>query len=232
MGLIVIHIDTQKDTSFLTKCYEGLDAKVFVNPTKEEVNKVLKDNPDDKVMMMGHGFGGGLFSATGGNVIDFSNVNLLKGRECIGIWCFASDFAKTNGLKGYFTSMFISNGGEARSYHYTADEEDVFNEVVLFAERVNKLLKDNVPLDEWVERLQEEADYSKGFVEFNYSKMEYFDGTQEEEFAKYAKYDNEVDIWFDDFCLENDIKGEWAKEIAYPIFVAGWESYRTALYLK
>ena len=243
MGMIVIHIDSQKDTAFLKKCYEGIDDTiVLVNPTREEIDKTLKENPNERVMMLGHGSSSGLFG-TGwkGEAIDYKNAELLKGRECIGIWCYAKNFGRNYGLKGYFTSMFISNGGEAKSFGYKdATEEDVFNEVAIFAERVNTLIKNDVPLSEWVEKLQSEADYSKEFVEFNYSNMEYFDGTQKPLYGNYyyPKYsghttyygsdydvDDFFDVYFDSFCKDNGIEGDWAREIAYPIFKAGWEAH-------
>lgn len=242
--MIVIHIDSQQDTSFLKKTYEGIDNLILLyNPTKEEVNKTLQDNPDEDVMMLGHGSSSGLFSYdwNDGDVIGAANAHLLKGRNCIGIWCWAKKFAKNYGLKGYFTNMFISNEGEARTFGFNATEEEVFNEVELFSDRINKLIKDNVPYEEWVGKLQAIADMSKAFVEYNYEGMEYFDGTQKADFAGESRYsfgdveekvdakeDDEVDMWFEDYCYENGIEGDWAKEIAYPIFVAGWNSHRYA----
>ena len=241
--MIVIHIDSQKDTSFLTKCYEGIDAKVFVNPTREEVEKVLTENPNEKVMMLGHGSSYGLFSFDWkGDVIDRRNAHLLKDRECIGIWCYASDFARKEGLKGYFTSMFISNEGESQTFRHNATEKEVFDEVAIFAERVNTLIKNETPLDEWVGILQGQADYTKSFVKFNYSAMEYLDGTQEvvaddrswwsgnvrqldiEEFGFDTEGDDMMDLCFEEYCAENGIEGYWAREMAYPIFKAGWNA--------
>lgn len=241
--MIVIHIDSQQDTSFLKKTYEGIDNLILLyNPTKEQVNKTLEENPNEDVMMLGHGSPSGLFSHDWrDNVIDYSNAHLLKGRNCVGIWCWAKKFAKNYGLKGHFTSMFISNEGEARGFGFNATEEEVFNEVELFSDRINKLIKDNVPYEEWVGRLQAIADTTKPFVKYNYDAMEYFDGTQTPDLAGESRYtfgdveekvdakeDDEVDMWFEDYCYENGIEGDWAKEIAYPIFVAGWNSHRYA----
>ena len=105
--MIVIHIDTQQDTSFLKKTYEGISNLILLyNPTKDEVNKTLEENPNEDVMMLGHGSPSGLFSHDWkGFVIDYTNAHLLKGRNCIGIWCWAKKFAKNYGLKGYFTSL-------------------------------------------------------------------------------------------------------------------------------
>ena len=243
--MIVIHIDSQKDTAFLKKCYDKVEgAIVLYNPTKAEVNKCLEEHPEDDVMMLGHGSSSGLFSVDWkGNVIDYSNANLLKGRNCIGIWCYAKNFARQYGLKGYFTNMFISNAGEARSFGYKATEEEVFNEVAFFAGAVNTLILDSVPYEEWVGKLQGIANMDKDFVNFNYSAMEYFDGTQEPIKSSYvfSEYiprdfaydyedtsDAEVDAYFEDYCYEHDIRGDWAREIAYPIFVAGWNANKMA----
>lgn len=239
--MIVIHIDSQQDTSFLKKTYEGIDNLILLyNPTKAEVNKTLEENPNEDVMMLGHGSPSGLFSHDWkANVIDYSNAHLLKGRNCIGIWCWAKKFAKNYGLKGYFTSMFISNEGEARSLGFNANEQDVFNEVALFSERVHDLIENETPYSEWVKSLNRVADISKGFVKYNYEGMEYFDGTQKADLTEGTfgfltdteedverKDDDEVDMWFEDYCYENGIEGERAREIAYPIFVAGWNSHR------
>lgn len=245
--MIVIHIDSQSDTAFLKKTYEGLEnITLLYNPTKEQVNDALKASPTEDVMMLGHGSPSGLFSADWrGNVIDATNANLLKGRNCVGIWCWAKKFAKNYGLKGYFTSMFISNAGEAKGYgYYGYTEDEIFNEVELFSIRINNLIKSGRPQDEWVGALQADADMSKGFVKYNYENMEYFDGTQKADFAPTlfdSDYlprdytadmettdDDEVDMYFEDYCYEHGIEGEWAREIAYPIFVAGWNSHKYA----
>lgn len=246
--MIVIHIDSfpTGDTSFLKECYKGLDnAIVLYNPSKATINKTLTEHPDDDVMMLGHGSPSGLFSTDWkGNVINYTNVDLLKGRNCIGIWCYAKQFAKRYGLKGYFTDMFISNAGEAKGRGYNATDEEVFAEVEFFAKAVNTLVKDGVPYEKWVGKLQGIANMERDFVKFNYDAMEYFDGTQEyvEEYPSLfgnnypadvdidleRTADSEVDMWFEDYCYEHGIEGDWARELAYPIFVAGWNSYRYA----
>jgi hypothetical protein len=184
--MIVIHIDSKDDTKLLKHTYDGLSGiKLLYNPTHAEVVKALEENPTERVMMMGHGSPSGLFSADWkGDVISGDDIELLKGRECIGIWCWAKKFAKQNGLKGFFTDMFISNEGEAKMYGYSAGNAEVFDEVELFSERVNKLLAKDVPLSKWVERLRKAADYGKGFVKYNYDGLEYFDGTQLTDFEE------------------------------------------------
>ena len=47
-------------------------------------------------------------------LIDSEMVHLLRDKEIIGIWCNASNFAYKYDLKGFFTSMFISNEKECK----------------------------------------------------------------------------------------------------------------------
>ena len=51
--------------------------------------------------------------------------------------------------------------------------DDIFSEVSLFSERVNKLIKDKTPLNEWVEKLYAMHDATKGYVHYNYSGLYY-----------------------------------------------------------
>jgi hypothetical protein len=116
--MITILINSQKDTDFLRRAYEGLENNiVLVNPSRERAEKVLAEHPNDMAMLMGHGSPSGLFSADWrGYIIDSKNAHLLQNREVIAIWCWAKEFSRKEGLKGFFTSMFISNIGEYNSY--------------------------------------------------------------------------------------------------------------------
>ena len=68
--------------------------------------------------------------------------------EIIGIWCYASDFARIHNLRGFFTYMFISNTQEClynRCGSY--DNEVVYEQNRLFAERVRGLITENRPME-------------------------------------------------------------------------------------
>ena len=184
--MITILINSQKDTDFLRKAYEGLeDNIVLVNPTREKVEKVLAEHPNDTAMLMGHGSPSGLFSHDWrGYIIDSKNANLLQNREVIAIWCWAKEFGRKEGLKGFFTSMFISNIGEYEGHFrndrtQTHTEEEIFNGITDFVTSVNTYIKIGKPLNEWCEDLRNSADYSKNFVKYNYDGLEYFDGNQD-----------------------------------------------------
>lgn len=193
--MITIHIDTQKDTNFLVHAYKGLtDNKVMVNPSRKEVEDVLRANPTERVMLMGHGSPCGLFASDwkDGDVIDSKNAYLLKGREVIGIWCYAESFARQHGLMGFFTNMFISNIGEYKSILRSgnATEQEVYDGVVTFSKMVNSLIADGTPLDEWCDILRDSADLDIDFVRYNYNGLKYYDGTQKANIPTYIGYSN------------------------------------------
>jgi hypothetical protein len=98
-------------------------------------------------------------------------------REIIGIWCYASLFGARYNLRGFFTYMFISNSQECvcnRCGYYTNNV--IFEENRLFAERVNNLIREGTPLEEWVEILYESRNDELEFVNFNYGNLSYLDG--------------------------------------------------------
>jgi len=177
--MISILIDSKEDTSFLKAAYEGLeDNKVFVNPTREEVEKVLTENPGERVLLMGHGSPAGLFSYDWcGYVIDRNNVHLLKDREVIGIWCWAKEFARTYKVHGFFSSMFISNLGEYYGIlgKEETTDEDIFNETTNFSKGLNTLIREGKAMDTWCDYFKKNSNYERDFVKYNMDGLEYFE---------------------------------------------------------
>lgn len=176
--MIVIHMDSMKDTARLKRLYDGLDnVTLLYNKSREEIEEVLMANDDKLVMCLGHGSRWGLFSLDWhGNVIDHRNAHLLKDRFVIGIWCYAAEFADIVGLHGYFTSMFISNVGEALSHGFPNNtEEDIFNEIDFFCDQIRNFIENGTEMSCWVNILQEVCHREKDFVKFNYEAMAFFD---------------------------------------------------------
>jgi hypothetical protein len=122
MKTLIIH-PKDDSTFFLDIVYKNIPDKTVVTGgvSKYEVMKLIESH--DRVMMMGHGSPGGLFSVGqftemgskyGGYIIDQSTVPLLKEKDnSVFIWCNADRFVNTFGLKGFFSGMFISEVGEA-----------------------------------------------------------------------------------------------------------------------
>lgn len=175
--MIVIHIDSMPDTNRLKRMYDGLDnVTLLYNPSREEIDNTLQTNDDPVVMCLGHGSPSGLFGTDWrGMAIDKYNAELLRNRTVIGVWCYASEFARREGLHGYFTYMFISNNGEAESlsYHGHTDSE-IFEEIDVFCDSIKSFIEADTDMDCWVKILQEGCHKEKDFVRFNYSRMEYF----------------------------------------------------------
>ena len=115
---LVIHPD-DRSTDFLRPIYAGIENKTVVTGgiNKAELRELIKSH--DRVMMMGHGYPGGLFSVgqfnqSLGVIVDDSMVDLLKEKEDnVFIWCNADQFVNKHNLKGLYSGMFISEVGEA-----------------------------------------------------------------------------------------------------------------------
>ena len=181
--MIIIHMDTQQDTHVLDAIYKGmsdLDNIIMVNPNRDEVEASLNEFPNDSVMLIGHGDGFGLWSWSGDldndsmYVIDGRNVDLLHGRDIIGIWCYASSFAKRYNLRGFFTYMFVSNSSEAQYMGFGEHTNEFCNEQnVKFCNQINQLITENVNMADWTDKLTHD---DVNFVNYNYNHLRYFYG--------------------------------------------------------
>jgi hypothetical protein len=118
MKTLIIHPEDES-TSFLDIVYKPIEDKTVIKGgvSKSEVQKLIREH--DRVMMMGHGSPGGLFSIgrfdnCGGYIIDQQMVPLLKEKDnSVFIWCNADKFVNTFKLQGFYSGMFISEVGEA-----------------------------------------------------------------------------------------------------------------------
>ena len=148
------------------------------NPNRADVKAELEKNPEETVLCFGHGTRHGLMNEDMSHyIIDSDMTDLLCNREVIGIWCYAADFARENGLKGFFTNMFISNPMESLQYNCGFHKEEVvYEQNDKFATAITELIKNGVPMQEWPESLYENSDKELSFVEYNYRRLEYIDG--------------------------------------------------------
>ena len=71
--------------------------------------------------------------------------------------------------------MFISNSGEARMCGYNGvTQETIVAETYKFWRDANTLLKNDVPLDEWIDRLMEMGNLNYPTTRFNYEGLRYY----------------------------------------------------------
>ena len=133
MKTLIIHPE-DTSTSFLDIVYTPIPNKTVVTGgvSKEDIKKLIKEH--DRVMMMGHGSPGGLFSigrfsGAGGYIIDQTMVPLLMEKDnSVFIWCNADRFVDLHGLKGFYSGMFISEVGEAYYCGLPGTKQDVVDE--------------------------------------------------------------------------------------------------------
>ena len=133
MKTLIIH-PADFSTSFLDIVYNPIPNKTVITGgvTKSEVQKLIKEH--DRVMMMGHGSPGGLFSVGqfgGGNgyIIDQTMVPALKEKDnSVFIWCNADKFVNLFKLQGFYSGMFISEVGEALYCGLPGTEQDQVDE--------------------------------------------------------------------------------------------------------
>lgn len=137
MKTLVIH-PKDSSTDFLTPIYMNLksfpdfdDVTIIRGGmSKDEVDEQIKQH--DRIMMMGHGSPGGLFSVgqfeSQGFIINYTTVPLLENKECIFIWCNADRFVEANNLKGLYSGMFISETSEAAYCGLPGTPQDIVTE--------------------------------------------------------------------------------------------------------
>lgn len=121
---LVVHQD-DRSTDFLKAIYAGKGYPVISGGMRAaQLEKELENY--DTVFCLGHGSPHGLFSLSGGYIIDDSLGPILaKKVNNLFIWCYASDYARRHRLSGIVSGMFISEVGEAEymGIHGATQEE-------------------------------------------------------------------------------------------------------------
>lgn len=173
--MLVIHIISTEDTNDFAGIYEGLNATILINPTSSECKRAII-NEQDRIVLIGHGTEYGLLNQRlDGYIIDSKMIQFIRGKNIIGIWCNASNFADRYDLTGFFTSMFISNTNELMECGFQAFEnceEEIRRQNLIFAERINELLTANTPSGDWATILYNSLTNSdERFVYYNYEAM-------------------------------------------------------------
>ena len=184
--MTVIHSDYgDSDTKVLRAMWEGLgNVRVITitdlaqGNTRADIRKAL-ESEEDTLILTGHGSPSGLLARDTSSFLSISyaftkdDIPFVKAKNIIGVWCYASDFSKNNSLRGFYSSMFISSAIEAGLMGiHGVSEDEIKSSEILFCRRVNALLGDNVPLNEWTEKLRA-FHLTNSVEEFNYSKLYY-----------------------------------------------------------
>jgi hypothetical protein len=177
MKYLVIHM-SDPTTRFLEHIYAHLP--------KEQVTLVDQPMPaptlnqlilsHDRVLMLGHGLHGGLFSmGQPPYVISEANVEALRQkRDSVFIWCYASAFVRAHGLQGFASGMFISEVVEAAMNGITATQQAI----TASNERFGRLAGECIerPATELLAHLKEHYDGDCPVISFNRERLEILPG--------------------------------------------------------
>lgn len=177
--MLIIHIISTEDTKDFASIYKGCEDKIntsiLINPTKFLLKQAIM-REKERIIFIGHGTEDGLLNKQlDGFLIDSDMVQFLRNKEIVGIWCNASTFASKYDLKGFFTSMFISNCHELLDCGFVLFEncgEEIKHQNNLFSQRLNDLMLSKTPLTEWSKKLKSFIkDDDHKFVKFNYEAI-------------------------------------------------------------
>ncbi len=178
--MTVIHAN-DSTTQFLSLLYEqrrDISMHITEASTNSAVQRAIREG--DTVLMLGHGNKYGLFSMPDHDgvyrrfMIDGRYVQFLRDKTCIGIWCYANQFAERYNLHGLFSGMIISELQEAIDNGITATKEEIDVEMVKFTQRLRGCI-DHYGLKDTPSRMKELDDVKSELTTFNYSNLYYFE---------------------------------------------------------
>ena len=173
--MIVVH-PTDPSTVMLGKVYEGFEnVKLFnsVEQRDEMLAAIAAAPREEPIMLLGHGCPNGLYDLMAWDMmVGGPDAELLKDRpNLIGIWCYASSYAAKHGLKGFFSGMFISEGGEATMVGVDATEEEANAHAWDFAQRLGDLLRKGLPLEDVAKELMDPKHITSELTNYNYTRL-------------------------------------------------------------
>lgn len=189
MATVIFSNAGDTDTAVLRFIWKGIHNVKLVEITKDTVNAKEKveqaiEAEHDTLICCGHGSQMGLFDPSGTGytfLVNRQNYKKIKVNRFIGIWCHASEYGESVHLKGFYSSMFISNKMEAEMNScYQASAKAITDQEVLFCLRLNELISNYIPMKKWVSMLNEAGDKTIDVVKFNYDGLKYltkFTGT-------------------------------------------------------
>ena len=172
--MIVVH-PCDPSTRMLCEIYKGIEGVTLFDSWKQrrEILKAIAAAPrDEPILLLGHGCPWGLLDMRHGIVIGDADAELLKDRpNLVGIWCYASSYAYTHGLKGFFSGMFISELPEAIVNGVDASAIEIDDKAWNFCIRFGLLLREGAPLEEKAGVLMDPCYSVSDLTEFNYSRL-------------------------------------------------------------
>lgn len=205
MATIIFSNMGDTDTAVLRNLWNGMpDVKVieigkFTRNARRMVDEAIAQETE-MLVMCGHGTPKGLinpnFTDFDRYLVDRRNKDLIRAKSIVGIWCHARDFAERYGVRGFWSSMFISNLMEAHYNHiYNTDSGTITHDETMFCLFTNYLIRNNVPQENWIDVLCKCVDFNDPVIRFNYSGLVYY--------AEAPKPKYSYDYWYRTMAFEN-----------------------------
>lgn len=205
MATIIFSNMGDTDTAVLRNLWNGMpDVKVveigkFTRNARRMVDEAIAQETE-MLVMCGHGTPEGLinpnFTDYDRYLIDRRNKDLIRAKSIVGIWCHARDFAERYGVRGFWSSMFISNLMEAHiNGIYNTDGGTITHDETMFCLFTNYLIRNNVPQENWIDVLCKCVDFNDPVIRFNYSGLVYY--------AEAPKPKYNYDHWYSVMGFEN-----------------------------
>ena len=168
--MIVVHPKDQS-TRFLHLIYEDVEGVLFFDSInqREQILEAIKAAPQEEyILLLGHGTPFGLL----GGFIGDADADILKNRpNLVGIWCYASTFAKRHNLMGFFSGMFISEWFEAIDNDVQTNPMEIDDANWDFAGRFGDRLRAGYPLEAIAGDLMNPSYIDSNLTHFNFSRL-------------------------------------------------------------
>lgn len=166
------------DTQVLANIWKNFSKAKVLNTfeaSRYEIQKAIAEEKD-LLIMCGHGSGEGLFGKYF-FAVDSTDVPNIKAQYVIGVWCHAKDFAKKYHVRGFFTSMYISNRSEALFELHgdvTITNEEITESETKFCNVLNNLIANDLRgIRDWPKKILEILPPENEVEEFNHTALEY-----------------------------------------------------------
>ena len=161
MKTLVIH-PNDKSTDFLFNIYCNIDCNSITDYYADDNEIIEQIKKHERIILLGHGSPSGLFSGYG-TIINETHIKYLKEKMCIGIWCHCNEFFEKYNLKGYSSSMFISEKYESEYYGITTTQRKIDRSNYMFATLMA------IYLDEYnmMEKIKEKYNIDCDVVQYN-----------------------------------------------------------------
>jgi hypothetical protein len=167
MKTLVIHPD-DRTTDFLKTIYEGKGYTVITDRRLDLKDIIKKIKKHDRIMMLGHGCPYGLLLFTP-IFMDKEFIKVLRTKDCVCIWCRANEYVEREGIRGFYTGMFISEVYEASYYGIKVSQDNV----TLSNEFFSFLLRDRIDHPEVLTEMKESYTGNCEVIKFNNARLYY-----------------------------------------------------------